>query len=507
MQHLQSHRAWTIAVVLAALFLVGSPRFAQAQTVYWVTNTNSSGSGSLVGAVESLQPSHTGWQEIRFSLPAATTTIALSGPLPPLRGARVRVTGVDHTPGVIIDGNYSALFRVEADSTTTELDIRDLRLQRGGRIGGGGCLAVLKSIVAVRVDGVHFDRCRGYLDAGVPARGGAIRSQGGLSVVDSVFTENSIVSTVAGTDTSDAAGGAIWAGGSGTVVLMRNLFQANRIYLTNALPSFCASGHGGAIALTMADNADTQVLDSTFIGNHSACRNPAVTYDLQGAGDGGAIVLYGRGDYRIERNYFENNTGRRGGAVMADQAHWSNLHIANNTFYTNKAHASGGGAAVINCCATYLDHNTFVNNTSLASNYGSQFAITGSPIYSIRYNAFSGASPTCSSSFISFSQGISRNAYSDGGCGLTAETSSLTDLGAMSFFEPPAMTGGEVLTMRPVHTSVVVDYGPADEACATVYDGRGVPRPLDGNGDGITACDIGAVEASFPNLIFANGFN
>lgn len=507
MRRFQFHHAWTAAAVLAALTLIGLPGSARAQTVHWVTNANAGGPGSLHNAIDSLQAAHAGWQEIRFALPNATTTIALAAPLPPLRGPRVRITGIDHSPGVIIEGNYSALLRVEADSSTTELEVRDLRLQRGGRMGGGGCLAILKSAVTVHVESVHFDRCRGYLDAGMPARGGAVLSQGDLNLVDSVFTENSIVSTVAATDTADAAGGAIWAEGSSPVTLLRNLFQNNRVHLTNTLPGFCASGHGGAIALAKADNAATQVLDSTFIGNHTSCRNPTVTYDLQGTGDGGAIVMYGRGDYRIERNYFETNTGRRGGAVMADQAHWSNLRIANNTFHANKAYASGGGAAVINCCATYLDHNTFMNNTALQDNYGSQFAIIGSPIYGIRYNAFSGTTPTCTSGFITFSQDIGRNAYSDGGCDFSAETASLFELGAMSFFQPPAMTGGEVLTMRPVHTSPVVDYGPAGEPCPALYDARGIPRPLDGNGDSITACDIGAVEASFPNLIFANGFD
>lgn len=497
----------TARLLWAAVLALGVAFPLQAQTtVLWVTTPAPSGPGSLGAAIAALQASHPGWQEIRFSLSAGANTIALSAPLPPINGPRVRIDGADSGAGVIIEGNLHALFTVPAAASTVELEVRNLRLQRGGRIGRGGCLGVFRSETATHVQDVHFDRCRAYLGATTPARGGAVYSEGALTVLDSMFTENGIVNTVDAGDTADALGGALAMQSNRPLTVYGSLFQGNYIRLVNALPSFCASGHGGAIALAMSADAQAVVAESTFLGNITPCSNPAHPSEVPQAGDGGAIVLYGRGTYRIASNYFQANRGRRGGALMADQAHFSTLAIVNNTFHQNIASASGGGVAVINCCATTLDHNTFVANTGLSTSYGSQFAIIGSPISAIRYNAFSGSTPACTSGFITSAQNITLNAYSDGGCGFTGETGSLSNLGAMDFFGTPAWFGGATFTMRPAQGSVAIDAGPAGAPCPALYDARGVIRPLDGNGDGTSACDIGAHEASYIDLIFASGF-
>lgn len=493
--------AWLLPMLMACTG-------AQAQdTVIWVTNTASAGAGSLSAALQSLQPSHPGWQEIRFSLPPGQpATIALSGGIPAITGPRVLITGIDHSAGVTIDGNFQPIFQVASTATTTELRLRSLRLQRGGRIGGGGCLSVLRPGTHADVQGMGFSQCRGYLGTDDPVRGGALRSEGRLSVADSTFTGNQILTMAGDHNTSDAWGGAIGAYGGHPLLIERSLFQDNEIHLINTLYVACESGHGGAIGLAMTGNADVRIRDSSFLRNRTRCRPLNQPNDIIGMGDGGAIVLYGRGDYRIERNYFEGNIGRRGGGIVGDQAHFSNLVIANNTFRDNRGNASGGGVGVINCCATTLDHNTFIDNTGSPS-FGSQFAITGSPIMSIRYNVFSGATPACSSSFINSAQNIGLNAYSDSGCGFASDQDSVTDLGPMTdLFHPPGMYGGEVLTMRPVHGSLAIDFGPVDSPCAQSHDARGQVRPMDGDNDGQARCDLGAVEASYQDVIFRNGF-
>ena len=488
------------------LLLVSGGARAQ-DTILWVTNQNIGGPGSLIAAIQALQPSHPGWQEIRFNLgPGFNGQFLLSGPLPAITGPRVLISGTDFSTGIVIDGNFQPIFHVGANATTTELRLRSLRLQRGGRGGGGGCLSVLRPQTHADVQNVTFDQCRGYVGVGTPARGGAIRAEGRLTVADSIFTGNQIVTMAGDQNTSDAWGGAIGAYGDQAVLIERSLFQDNENYLINTLYIACESGHGGAIGLAMASNASAVVRSSTFLGNRNRCRPVSHPADIIGMGDGGAIVLYGRGDYRIEGNYFEGNIGRRGGGVVGDQAHFSNLVIANNTFKGNRGNASGGGVGVINCCATTLDHNTFIDNTG-SSSYGSQFTITGSPITSIRFNVFSGPTPACSSSFINFAQNIGFNAYSDGGCGFASDVFSPIDQGSMAdWFHPPTMNGGDVLTMRPVHGSLPIDFGIVDGQCPQSRDARGQVRPMDGDNDGQSLCDLGAVEASYQNLIFVNGF-
>jgi hypothetical protein len=89
-------------------------------------------------------------------------------------------------------------------------------------------------------------------------------------------------------------------------------------------------------------------------------------------------------------------------------------------------------------------------------------------------------------------------------CHLDAEPSDQLD--ADPGLAPLADNGGFTWTHLP--GSAAIDRG--ENAACTATDQRGLPRPADGDGDGIARCDAGAVElaASSPaDAIFVDGFD
>lgn len=497
-------------VLMGLLAWLALATTAPAQSVIWVTNAQAFGPGSLRQAVLDLQPGATGVQEIRFALGSQTgTTIFLNQPMPDIRGATVRIDAADTTGGVIIDGGGHQQFRVPAGSTTTSLSVANLTLRRGGAVGNGGCISVAKAGSSLALDRVTLEECRAYYDATTaPAFGGAVFAAGPLTVRDSVFSGNSMNTLGSATVSANAGGGAIGKTGLHPVTVQRSRFRDNRVYLTNTDAPFCASGAGGAIYLSMPGTPGTDVVieDSSFVNNSTPCRNPTVTYDIDGAGDGGGVYFYGEYvNLRFNANYFENNRGRRGGGIGIIGALASTPVVTNNTFHRNRANASGGGLLILNCCYSQVLNNTFSENVSLSSNYGGQFSLFGGGTLALFNNiakaADSDSGLLCNASSGQISAG--GNLYTRNDCPVAGDSSSQA-IGAMPWLQAPTMSGGYVLSQRSDYGAPSIDS--ADEAHCVQYDVRGTVRPLDGDGDTVARCDVGAVENSLVDRLFKDGF-
>lgn len=496
-----------LAFLLPFAFLC--PAFAANPIVLWVTSNGNFGPGSFAEALSQLQPTATP-QEIRFAY-VGTLPIYLNGPVAPITGSNVRIDGGDMPGKVIIDGAGWPQVSVGANSDTSQLTIANLTLRHGGRIGKGGCVGVENPATSVHIDNTTFVECRAMVDATTPARGGALYTAGALTVSGSTFDRNELLTYAQSAESADANGGALSSEGAHPVLIARSTFRDNRVYLHNTLPSSCASGVGGAVHLFLPGAGSVgSIVDSTFTGNHTACRRPGTNYDLTGAGDGGAASLNSdAGTFTIERNFFGNNTGLRGGALSFINIGQTRVNLFNNTFHANRGMASSGGVSFVNCCAARMINNTFSANRSgvdgFANPYGGAFTINVGSL-ELANNLIdnrSTDSPGCSYSFGQVSS--SHNLYSDAACPLPNPDPTSAVTGPMGWLGAPTDLGQYVLVMPPAHGAPPIDAG--DDARCTAHDARGVPRPLDGNGDGEAHCDIGALESSYVDRLFRNGFD
>lgn len=253
-------------------------------------------------------------------------------------------------------------------------------------------------------------------------------------------------------------------------------------------------GEGGAVR-----NAGTlRLLRATLTGNNAyrggGIFNAGGSVDIResslegnGAGFGGGGGAFNDGGtLTIERGTLAGNMSARHGGGVFTRA--GALSIVNSTFSGNGAAMRGGG--LYHAGPAEIAWSTFAGNTASFDDGGN--------IYSL--------GPLTWGNSI-FAAGSPRNcgglgAYTSHGYSISSDTSCPTEgVGDRGNLDPrlgPLLGNG-----GPTRTHALFGGSPArdngDPATCPPTDQRGVPRPIDGNGDGLAVCDAGALEAP-PNI-------
>ena len=473
--------------LLALAALVGAAPVSAATFV--VASTADSGAGTLREAVASAIAAPGGPHVVTFNL-APDSVIVLDSGLPMISGNLT--IDASASPGLVVDAKHGS--RQLSLATNSQLTLRGFELRDGAALNApGGCVWSDSSSSSLTIQDMVFAGCR--VRATGPARGGAINIRGSLFVYDSRFEGN-----VAGSLTDVATGGAIYA--LGVVWMEDSVFEANTV------SSLAATTSGGAIT---AGTGTMTVLRSRFIGNVAEREDqPLQTY-------GGAVYVRNDSTTTVRQSLFFDNTAGNGAALNASTLSVNqrmDVVASNNTFVGNHA----GPAVLFWNTRTELRNNTFWKNTTQSPG-GAHLLVHGgdTAFTAVTHNLFAptaGGAPACHHYGLPAGvEGTGANVFSDTSCAFIGQDSYL-ETGDLRIRGLRAT--GSALHDIPVvdlfADSIVIDGGNIDgagsgapHACAA-GDARDEGRPADGDGDGLAACDIGALELQREASLFADDF-
>lgn len=317
-------------------------------------------------------------------------------------------------------------------------------------LGGGAMFNSADALLTLRDTLLQANSAHG--PEGMPVGGGALRNMaGGTLHLDNVSLQAN----------EAEAGGAIH--NAGQLTISHSQFNANRATLLD----------GGA--LVNDGDGQVQIVDSVFTANQ--------------ARGGGAILGWGNGTIVIERSLFQANRAGNGGAL--ENGNHSTLSILNSTLATNTADHWGGGLFNLEAGTVLLQFSTLAENAALAGG-GINHIGTGSVNIANSLIAYNTTGENCAGGVVDGGHNLQ---FPGGSCGVTIPTRD-------PYLKPLADNGGPTLTYALLFNSPAIDA--AEGAACPSTDQRGATRPMDGNGDKVARCDLGAFEL---NTVPLDGFN
>jgi predicted outer membrane repeat protein len=339
---------------------------------------------------------------------------------------------------------------------------------------------------------------------------------GGVLLENSQATlmHNHIAQNVAAGTLSYGGGLAISGMGTTAVSLLQNVFISNTAGLSPA------GGFGGAITVL---NGEAVMENNQITGNSAAesggaiylsgvsdncCRVTSRTDRVQGnhAGQGGGLYNNGQlismsdgiiisntavtngggfligagGMFSLTNSAVAANlAGNDGGAIYSS----GSISLTNSTLSGNQA--SGLGGAIANFDSTFLLNSTIAGNQSPGG-----AGLMNASLVTVQNSLIAeNDGDNCLGGLFS----LGHNLEDGGTCALgqaSDQNNTTPELGGL------ADNGGGTATHALLAGSPAIDAG--DNAACLGVDQRGVPRPQDGDGDGVAVCDIGAYEYSIP---------
>ena len=273
--------------------------------------------------------------------------------------------------------------------------------------------------------------------------GGGVRTYENLTISSSNLFDNSALN-------------------GGAVAVLRGHTEIESSYLANNY----AFGAGGAVVSRSTDaNSSLTIRNSTIVGNTALA--------------GGGVGIESNTATIIQSTVSENTAGRSGGGIYVD----GQLTIEHSTVTANQSPAGAGLSGDGTSAGT---SQTTVRSTIIAGNLGDDLAEGSAAMHFISagYNLIGNGDGTSQ-----FTQpGDQVNVLNPG-------------LGELSF------NGGTLPTHAPLSGSPAIDGGDpldlAGMAGVPDFDQRGMPngRVADGDGNGTTIIDIGAVEVAAPLVV------
>lgn len=490
------------------LLALAGTRTADA-AVFWVSNSNDSGPGSLRQAIVDMNAAAGDEHEIHFNLADPTVPIVLASALPGLAKPSVAIVGPAFSgsePLVTIDGadSFPVLLALSG-SGNRHLRLERLVLRNGRSQPGqnGGCMNIGSSGSKVDESLVMYSVVMRNCQApqGLSAAiGGAIFVANRMVHIDgSRFEDNH-----AGGD-----GGAIALIAQASVQPTLDLHETT--FARNLAGGTFISNRGGAIR---ALNADLDVSDSRFIENQTFYDG-----DQPGSNDNSAAISQQNGLLRLQHSLFYGNRSTSGlvSTDFTDESGWAVAR--NNVFVGNHV---GRGAAFT---ASHY-RVEFRNNTVLDSRTDNYFRPTGV------FQFYTGSNPDArlvlannlfgpnqqaghfvcgnNNNLITIENHYNVAAGASIGCGMSAAAGSLAELAVDALRDD----GGFVETVTLFADSPALMAGNPDtpqqegdlSRCLPV-DARFEPRPSDSLALGHERCDAGSWESQQEAPLFRHDFD